>query len=239
MNIPGEEHAITSNEFFELEEVPKRTLVVGGGYIAIELSQILASLGSDVSILVRRCILSTFDQELAGYQMENLEKSGVEFICGELTKIVKNSDGSLTVTRKNGKTQTVDCVLVAVGRVGNIEKLNLKNTEVQFDHNGIIKVDEYENTTANGVYAIGDVGGNTALTPVAIRSGRTLAERLFNNRPGLKVDYSYIPSVIFSHPPIGSIGLSEEQAIETYGSVNLNIYRTSFTSKFSSFMYNF
>lgn len=207
-------------------------MVVGGGYIATELSQILSTLGSKVTILVRRCVLSTFDSELANYQMENLEKSGIGFICGELTKIEKNTEGTFTVTRKDGGTQTVDAVLMAVGRVGNIKGSGiLEHTDIKtVPGMDTIKVDEFENTNVKGVYAVGDVNGKIALTPVAIRAGRCLAERLFNGKTTLKVDYENIPSVIFSHPPIGSVGLSEDKAIQKYGSTNIKVYKTSFTS---------
>lgn len=181
--------------------------------------------------MVRNCLLSTFDQELASFQIDNFEHLGVEFKCGEASRIDKNTDGSLKVTFKDDTTAEYDCVLMAVGRHSNVDDLGIDNTDVELYPNKVIKTDEYQNTTADGVYAVGDVDGRIALTPVAIRAGRTIAERLFNNRPGLKVDYSNVPSVIFSHPPIGSVGLSEEAAIETYGKDNIKIYKTQFGSR--------
>ena len=123
---------------------------------------------------------------------------------------------------------------MAVGRSANVESLDLKNTDVHFTKSGHIQVDDFENTTAQGVHAVGDVNGKIALTPVAIRAGRTLAERLFNNRPTIKMDYENIPSVIFSHPPIGSVGLSEEKAIMRYGKENVVIYKTQFGNMYDS-----
>lgn len=184
-----------------------------------------------MSILVRKCLLSTFDQELASYQVKNFEHLGVEFVCGELAKIEKNSDGSLKTTRKDGTVQEVDCVLVAVGRSPNIGSLDLNNTDVKLTDKKAIQTDEYLKTTAKGIYSVGDVDGKVPLTPVAIKAGRIVAERVFNNRPNLKMDFSNIPSVIFSHPPLGSVGLSEEKAIERHGKENISIYRAEFARK--------
>jgi len=121
--------------------------------------------------------------------------------------------------------------MMAVGRSSNVEGLDLQNTDVTLRPNKVIDTDEYQNTTAKGVYAVGDVDGKVALTPVAIRAGRTVAERVFNNRTDLKVDFTNIPSVIFSHPPIGSVGLSEDKAKEIYGRENINVYKTEFGGK--------
>lgn len=235
LDVPGKEYAITSDGFFDLTEIPKRTIVVGGGYIATELSQILQIFGSQVTTLVRNCLLSTFDQELSQYQALNFEHLGVQLKCGQIAKIEKNPDGSLKVTNEDGDVQEVDCVLMAVGRHSNLNGLSIENTDVELHPNKVVKTDEYQNTTAKNVYAVGDIDGRAALTPVAIRAGRTVAERVFNNRPGLKVDYTNIPSVIFSHPPIGSVGLSEEKAIQIHGEENISIYKTEFGSKYQVF----
>ena len=230
LDVPGNEHTINSDQFFDLKEVPKRTIVVGGGYIATELSQIISTFGSKVTILVRKCLLSTFDQELAGFQVNNLENSGITYQCGEVEKIDKNEDGSLKVTFQDGKIQEVDCVLVAIGRSPMLGPLKLENTDVEYDQSKI-HTDEFDKTTADSIHAVGDCNGKVALTPVAIRAGRIVAERLFNNRPQLKMNYDNVPSVIFSNPPIGSVGLSEEKAVEKYGKDDLNIYKTTFGSK--------
>lgn len=182
-------------------------------------------------MLIRNFMLSTFDQELAQFQITNFEDLGVAVEIGQIEQIEKNADGSLKVTKVDGHVDEFDCVLVAIGRSANVTSLNLKNTDVQFTKTGHIKTDEYENTTASGVHAVGDVNGKIALTPVAIKAGRVLSERLFNNRPTLKMDYENIPSVIFSHPPIGSVGLSEEKAMMRYGVDNITTYRTQFKSK--------
>ena len=199
-------------------------------HIATELSQILAVFGSETTIIVRNCLLSTFDQELAGFQMANFDHLGIEFQCGELARVDKNADGTLQATYTNGKKKEFDCILMAVGRTSNVEGLGLEDTDVTIGTNDVVITDEYNNTTADGVYAVGDVDGRIALTPVAIRAGRTLSERIFNNRPGLKVDYTNVPSVIFSHPPIGSVGLSEEKAVEIHGRKNISVYKTQFGS---------
>lgn len=217
-----------------MESIPKKTLIVGGGYIATELCQILTIFGSETTILVRFGMLTTFDQEMATYQMTNFEDLGIAIQVGQVEKIEKLPDGKLKVTKQDGHFETFDCVLMAVGRTANVESLDLKNTDVQFTKTGHIQVDDFENTTAPGVHAVGDVNGKIALTPVAIRAGRILSERLFNNRPTLKMDYENIPSVIFSHPPIGSVGLSEEKAVMRYGQENVVVYKTQFGNMYDS-----
>jgi glutathione reductase (NADPH) len=144
--------------------------------------------------------------------------------------IEKLSNGSLKVYLKNNESLEVDSVIMAVGRVANTEGLSLSNTDVKTDIVGNIISDEYENTHAKGVYALGDVSGKITLTPVAVKAGWLLSERLFNGKTDLKMDYTGVPSVIFSHPPMGSCGLSEKKAVETYGKDNLKIYKSSFTS---------
>lgn len=175
--------------------------------------------------------MATFDQELASFQHDNFEHLGITNKCGEAKRIDKNADGSLKVTFDDDTNAEFDCVIMAVGRRSNVDDLDLNNTDVKLNERRVIITDEYQNTTADGVYAVGDVDGRIALTPVAIRAGRTVSERIFNNRPGLKVNYENIPSVIFSHPPIGSVGLSEEAAREKYGRDNINVYKTEFGRK--------
>lgn len=180
---------------------------------------------------MRGCLLSTFDQELASFQVDNLEDIGIKFQCGQTNRIDKNADGSLKATFENGETKEFDTILMAIGRSSNTQGLDLHNTDIKLNPNKVIETDEYQNTSVKGVYAVGDVDGRIALTPVAIRAGRTVAERIFNNRTDLKVDFTNIPSVIFSHPPIGSVGLSEEEAKKVHGKENIKIYKTEFGSK--------
>lgn len=227
----GAEFGITSDGFFELEEIPKSTLVVGAGYIAVELCGILKSLGSDVVLAIRReKVLRTFDELISNTVTEELENSGVKILKGVLVnKVNFKENGSLEVLFSNGTVVSgIHCILWAVGRIPKTD-LNLVKTGVELDNTGYIKVDDYQNTTQKNVYALGDVCGKWLLTPVAIAAGRKLAHRIFGNDPESRLEYHSIPSVIFSHPPAATVGFSEELAEELYGRRHLKIYRSTFT----------
>ncbi|XP_013779561.1 glutathione reductase, mitochondrial-like isoform X2 [Limulus polyphemus] len=229
-DIPGAEHGITSDGFFELQIIPKKTVVVGAGYIAVELSGILNALGSNVHLVIRRDkVLRNFDCMISTAITEEIVESGIKLEKNNQVKHVeKQCDGKLTILLKDENMITdVDCLLWAIGRKPSIE-LQLMNAGVKLNDTGHILVDEYQNTSHSSVYALGDVCGKFLLTPVAIAAGRCLAHRLFDNQPEKKIDYSNIPTVVFSHPPIGTVGLTEEEALQQYGRENLRIYRSAF-----------
>ncbi|XP_063045403.1 glutathione reductase, mitochondrial [Engraulis encrasicolus] len=238
--IPGANLGITSDGFFELESLPKRCVIVGAGYIAVEMAGILSTLGSKTSIIIRQGeVLRNFDSLISSNCTKELEKSGVELWRNTQVKSVKKTPNGLEVTLTTcdpetkeetiGTIDDVDCLLWAIGREPNISGLNLGQIGVKTDKRGHIVVDEFQNTTRPGVYAVGDVCGKALLTPVAIAAGRKLAHRLFENKPESRVDYSNIPTVVFAHPPIGTVGLTEEEATKSWGKDNLKIYQTSFT----------
>nr|XP_009685585.1 PREDICTED: glutathione reductase, mitochondrial [Struthio camelus australis] len=238
--IPGASLGITSDGFFDLEELPRRSVVVGAGYIAVEIAGILSTLGSKSSLLIRHDkVLRTFDSLISSNCTQELENTGVDVWKHALVKTVTRSPGGLldvTVTSSMPGCkptvrviQDVDCLLWALGRVPNTEGLCLDRVGVKVDAKGHIVVDEFQNTTRKGIYAIGDVCGKALLTPVAIAAGRKLAHRLFEGRQDSKLDYTNIPTVVFSHPPIGTVGLTEDEAISAHGKENVKIYSTSFT----------
>lgn len=238
-NIPGAEHGIDSNGFFELKEQPKRVAVVGAGYIAVEIAGVMHSLGTETHLFVRRhAPLRNFDPILVDTLMEVMQKEGptLHTDCSP-KEVVKESDGSLTIHFENGHSQNVDQVIWAIGRQPTTDKINIAATGVELNEEGFVKVDEYQNTTAKGVYAVGDIIENgIELTPVAVKAGRTLSERLFNKElpDDLKMDYSLVPTVVFSHPPIGTIGLTEQEAISQYGEENIKVYSSGFAAMYTA-----
>lgn len=235
-HIPGAEHGIDSNGFFELTEQPKRVAVVGAGYIAVELAGVLHGLGSETHLLVRKhAPLRNFDPLLTDTLVEVMAEDGPTLHTHSIPQSVeKHADGSLTLTLENGESLTVDCLIWAIGRRPLTHNLNLEAAGVELDHKGYIKVDEYQNTSAEGVYAVGDNIGYVELTPVAVKAGRQLSERLFNNKPDAKMDYELVPTVVFSHPPIGTMGLTEPQAKERFGDDNVKVYTSSFTAMYTA-----
>ncbi|NOY67524.1 MAG: glutathione-disulfide reductase [Gammaproteobacteria bacterium] len=228
--VPGADLGITSDGFFQLTEQPKRVAVIGGGYIGVELSGVLKALGSDVSIIaLEDTIMERFDPMISRVLTQEMKNQGIKVITDfEVNALSDNETGIIVHGKNKRPLKDFDVVIWAVGRRPNTRNLDLQAAGVTINANGTIPVDDFENTNVNGIYAIGDITGRTALTPVAITAGRKLAERLFNNKPASKVDYNLIPSVVFSHPPIATIGLTEEQAQATYGE-NITIYKSEFT----------
>ena len=226
-NIPGSEYGITSDGFFELDEVPKRTAVIGAGYIAVEVAGVLNALGSDTHLFVRKDRpLRTFDKDIVDVLVDEMAKSGPTLHThANATEVVKNADDSLTISFDNGETITVDCLIWAIGRAANTSGFGLEGT---------IYSDEFENTSVPGIYALGDVTGKLDLTPVAVKAGRQLSERLFNNKADAKLDYTDVATVVFSHPVIGSVGLTEEKAVAKYGAENIKVYKSSFTPMYTA-----
>ena len=235
-NIPGSEYGITSDGFFELDEVPKRTAVIGGGYIAVEVAGVLNALGSDTHLFVRKDRpLRTFDNDIIDVLVDEMAKSGPTLHThANATEVVKNADDSLTISFDNGETVTVDCLIWAIGRAANTSGFGLEKTGVELTERGNIYSDAFENTSVPGIYALGDVTGKLDLTPVAVKAGRQLSERLFNNKADAKLDYTDVATVVFSHPVIGSVGLTEEKAIAKYGAENIKVYKSSFTPMYTA-----
>lgn len=235
-NIPGSEYGITSDGFFELDEVPKRTAVIGVGYIAVEVAGVLNALGSDTHLFVRKDRpLRTFDKDIVDVLVDEMAKSGPTLHThANATEVVKNADDSLTISFDNGETITVDCLIWAIGRAANTSGFGLEKTGVKLTEKGTIYSDEFENTSVPGIYALGDVTGKLDLTPVAVKAGRQLSERLFNNKADAKLDYTDVATVVFSYPVIGSVGLTEEKAIAKYGAENIKVYKSSFTPMYTA-----
>lgn len=235
-SIPGAEYGITSDGFFALQQMPKRVAVVGAGYIAVEISGVLNALGAETHLFVRKeAPLRQFDSLISETLVKVMNSEGPRLHNHAVPKsITKNSDGSLTLALENGESYQVDCLIWAIGREPATDTINLSAAEVKTDDKGYIQVDKYQNTSATGVYAVGDNTGAVELTPVAVAAGRRLSERLFNNKPDEHLDYSNIPTVVFSHPPIGTVGLTEQQAKEQYGKENVKVYTSSFTAMYSA-----
>lgn len=236
-NIPGAEHGIDSNGFFELEQQPNRVAVVGAGYIAVELSGVLNALGCETSLFVRKeSMLRSFDSMLVETLTEVMHVEGPKLHTYSIPqKVEKESDGSLTLYLENGDSHNVDTLIWAVGRTPNTASLNLDVTGVDVDARGYVIVDEFQQTSTQGIYAIGDImQGGIELTPIAVKAGRLLSENLFNNKSTAKMDYALVPTVVFSHPPIGTVGLTESQAIQEYGEDNIKIYTSGFTAMYTA-----
>ena len=224
--IPGIELAITSNEFFHLPRLPKRTLVVGGGYIAVEIGSVFAALGSDTTIIHRGSeILRGFDGEARQALHSGMERRGVTISLGEeLSEIRKQADGLLVVT-KSGAEIAADIVLLAIGRTPNTGGLGLEAAGVKVDRWGAITVDRFSQTSVPNIYAVGDVTNRLQFTPIAIREGAAFVETVFGGNP-TAVDYDTIPVAVFGTPELGSVGMTEEAARKQFPS--LDIYRANF-----------
>ncbi|MDF2186767.1 glutathione-disulfide reductase [Grimontia hollisae] len=236
-NIPGAEYGIDSNGFFALNEQPKRVAVVGAGYIAVEIAGVLSALGSDTHLFVRKeSPLRSFDPMIIDTLVEVMEKEGPALHTHSIPKeVVKESDGSLTLHFENGQTHNTDLLIWAIGRHPATDKINLAAAGVETNDRGYIKVDEYQNTNVPGIYCVGDImEGGIELTPVAVKAGRQLSERLFNGKADAKMDYNLVPTVVFSHPPIGTIGLTETEAKAQSGEENVKVYTSSFTAMYTA-----
>ncbi len=237
--IPGASLGIDSDGFFELAKQPKRVAVIGAGYIAVELAGVLNALGTETHLLIRHeTVLRTFDPSLQKVLTPWMEKTGVRIHKKTNVVRVEGEKGkTLTVHLDSGEKLEVDEVLWAIGRKANTHHLGLEDVGVKLDDKGDIVVDKYQSTSVEGIYAIGDVQGKWLLTPVAIAAGRRLSNRLFGPQEKFKNDtlvYDDIPTVVFSHPPIGTVGLTEPQARKKFGDENITICE-SFLFLFSPF----
>lgn len=215
-DVPGREHAITSNEAFFLEQLPKRVIVVGGGYIAVEFAGIFHGLGAQTTLLYRKeLFLRGFDGAVRKHLSEELTKRGMDLqFNADIARIDKQPDGSLKATLKDGRVLEADCIFYATGRRPMLDNLGLENTGVELNKDGFIAVDDTFQTSEPSILALGDVIGRVQLTPVALAEGMAVARRLFKPEQYRPVDYQHIPTAVFSLPNIGTVGLTEEQARE-------------------------
>ncbi|MFQ6372111.1 glutathione-disulfide reductase [Shewanella sp. YIC-542] len=235
--IPGAEYGIDSDGFFALRQQPKRVAVVGAGYIAVEIAGVLHALGSETHLFVRKhAPLRNFDPILYETLVEAMAADGPTLHTHSIpSAVTKNDDNSLTLQLENGESCNVDCLIWAIGRQPNTAKLGLENTTVERDAKGYVITDGWQNTTAPGIYCVGDImAGGVELTPVAVKAGRLLSERLFGNLPQAKMDYQNIPTVVFSHPPIGTMGLTEAEAKTRFGEDNVKVYSSGFTAMYTA-----
>ncbi|MCY3768502.1 MAG: glutathione-disulfide reductase [Gammaproteobacteria bacterium] len=229
-DIPGASLGITSDGFFELEKQPENILIIGAGYIATEFAGLLHGLGSKVTMLLRKDrLLRTFDHDIHQKVMEDMRASGIGLLTDVDLQSLTDENHTLGYRDSGGAGKDgYDCIIWAVGRHPNLAGLNLGAAGVETDRRGFVPVDDFQNTPVPGIYAVGDVTPRAQLTPVAIAAGRRLSDRLFNNQPDSRLDYENIPTVIFSHPPVGTVGLSEADALERYGESEIRIYRNTF-----------
>jgi glutathione reductase (NADPH) len=229
--VHGAELGITSDGFFELEHLPRKVVTVGAGYIATELAGVLHGLGAEVTMVLRQdTFLRNFDPSLRDTLMEASEAAGIHFRRRARIAELHRADGDIQVRLDTGEViPGVDCVLWAVGRSPNTNGLQLELAGVETDEIGQITTDRFQNTSVPGIYAVGDVTGRKALTPVAIAAGRRLSDRLFGGHEDAALDYGNIASVVFSHPPIGTVGLTEDEAREEFGE-DIKVYQGQFTN---------
>ncbi len=229
--IPGADLGITSDGFFELKRRPQRVALVGAGYVSVELGGLLRALGSEVTLLLRRDhFLHDFDSMLRDTLMDQMQSDGVRIVCRVKVAGLSGNDEAISVQCDNGdRLNDFDTVIWAIGRRPNTQRLGIETTGLLVAANGTIPTDAYQQTNVEGIYAIGDVAGRFELTPVAIAAGRRLADRLFGSKSGRHLPYENIPTVIFSHPPIGTVGLSERDAAARFGVQNVQVYETRFT----------
>ena len=218
--VPGVELGISSDGFFELENLPRRVVVVGSGYVSVELGGVFAALGSKVTMLIRgETVLRSFDAMLGAGVLKAMRDEGIDVVTnGYPHSLERTRVGELELVLTNGRRlPPADRVLWAIGRQPSVDGLGLDAAGVKLDAYGYVETDKYQSTSVDGIYAIGDVTGRAQLTPVAIAAGRRLSDRLFNDQSDRFLDYDNIPTVIFSHPPVGTVGLSEAAARAKYG----------------------
>jgi glutathione reductase (NADPH) len=224
--IPGLEHAISSNEAFHLPELPKRILVQGGGYIAVEFACIFAGLGSEVTLVYRgENILRGFDDDVREHLRNEMRERGITVTCGHTVAAIEKPGEDFKVRLSDNSTIAADKVMFAIGRRPNVMGLGLDSLQMKIHEHGGIDVDEYSRTSVPGVYAVGDVTNRVNLTPVAIREGHAFADTVYGGKP-TPVDHTNVPTAVFSEPEIGVIGLTEQQAREQLAIVD--VYKTSF-----------
>lgn len=244
-DIPGGHLGVNSDGFFDIAELPKKVALVGAGYIAVEFAGMFNALGVETHLFIRReMFLRSFDPMVQEAIVSEYERLGVHIHkLSEPKKVEKDDKGKLTMHYKDkaeddGVLKDIDHLIWAIGRTPLTKNIGLEEAGVKLNEKGYVVVDEYQNSSVDNIYALGDVTGQVELTPVAIAAGRKLAHRLYGPAEfkDLKLDYGNIPSVVFAHPEVGAIGLTEPQAVEKYGKENLKIYNTSFTAMYYSMM---
>lgn len=237
-DLPGAEFGITSDGFFELTALPERVGIVGSGYIAVEIAGVLNALGSEVTLFLRKQhLLREFDAMLREGLMEEMLNAGINILpMTQITRVDKNTESEkLTLHCDTGQRfEHFDALVWAIGRAPNSDGLALEKAGIEVDNKGYVVVDDFQNTNVPGVYAVGDVIGKAQLTPVAIAAARRLGDRLFNHQRDRKLAYDLIPSVVFSHPPIATVGLTESQAREQHGTA-VKVYQSRFTPMYHAF----
>ncbi|KAH8706586.1 hypothetical protein BGZ61DRAFT_531751 [Ilyonectria robusta] len=243
--IPGAELGINSDGFFDIDTQPKKVAIIGAGYIAVEFAGMFNALGTETHLFIRHdTFLRSFDPMIQESVTNEYERIGVNLHKrSQATKVEKDANGKLTVTYRDDSgnesvVSDVDHLIWAIGRTPETSGIGLEEAGVKLRESGHIVVDEYQNTAVDNIYALGDVTGEAELTPVAIAAGRRLAHRLFGPAEfsSLKLSYDNIPSVVFSHPEVGSVGMTEPQAIEKYGKDNIKVYKTGFTAMYYAMM---
>ena len=234
-SIPGAELGGSSDDVFAWEELPESVAILGAGYIAVELAGVLHTLGVQTDLFVRReRPLRGFDSYIVESLVQEMENTELNLHTHKVPAKLEETEKGIRIHFEDGSTHTASQVIWATGRRPNVKGLQLEKAGVTLNERGFIQVDEYQNTVVDGIYALGDVTGEKELTPVAIKAGRTLSERLFNGKTNAKMDYTTIPTVVFSHPAIGTVGLTEEEAIKEYGQENIKVYTSKFTSMYSA-----
>ncbi len=228
--IHGAEKGMTSDGFFELQERPERVAMVGSGYVSVELAGVFHGLGSETTVLVRKeGVLRSFDIMLRDELEHEMQESGITLETGVIPHELQQTGDSFRLIAEDGREfGEFDVVVWAVGRAPNSESLNLKAAGVEHDGYGFIPTDDWQKTNIDHIFALGDVTGREALTPVAIAAGRRLADRLYNGMTDRRLEYHTIPTVIFTHPPIGTVGLTEAEARAEYGE-DIKVYQSRFT----------
>jgi glutathione reductase (NADPH) len=232
-DIPGAELGITSDGFFELGSRPQRVLIAGSGYIAVELAGVFRAMGSDVQLVVRKdSVLRDFDAMLGAELMEAMARDGIDLIKRVVPQSVEQTDDGAVLHAADGRSfGPVDCLVWAIGRSPNTDSLDAENAGVERDPWGFVPTDKFQKTNVDHIFALGDVTGRAQLTPVAIAAGRRLADRLYGGMEGRHLEYELIPTVIFSHPPIGTVGLSEDMARQLHGD-DVKAYQSGFTGMY-------
>lgn len=235
-DIKGAEHGISSDGFFALTECPKKVAIVGSGYIAVEVAGVLQALGSKVTMYLRKQhVLREFDAMLRETLLEQMLDQGIEVLARtQIMEIIKEEDGTLTICDDQGSKNTgFNEVIWAIGRHPNTQGMKLDAVNLEVDEQGYIQTDLFQNTNVESIFALGDVTGRAPLTPVAIAAGRRLGDRLYNNQKDRHLDYKMIATVVFSHPPIGTVGLTEDEARKDHGDA-VKVYQTRFTAMYNS-----
>lgn len=227
--IPGREHLLSSDQIFDLPVLPKKMLIIGGGYIATEFAGIFHGLGVEVTQIYRgELFLRGFDTEICQFVAKQMRSKGIDLrFDSDLQDIVKNSDDSFKVTLKDGSSLNTDLILAATGRIPNTDNLGLENTAVELSDSGAVQVDIYYQSSEPSIYALGDLIDRYQLTPVALAEGMTLMRHLYQGKAEV-LDYTLIPTAVFSQPNIGTVGLTEQQALEQYPTID--VYSTNFRS---------